>query len=258
MEKCGRINSRKNHVRHSPKIGAGGSPLQPKIKHMLSPTEYRSQLKSMLLAHGNHERALAQMQYLRNQFEFYGLKAPELAALSKAFFKENGLFDGEQLKAFARLAFEDEHREVQYVGLQMVERQLKKQSSDFIVLLEELITTKSWWDSVDWCNKLVGLHFKKHPDLILPITSRWMDSGNFWLQRVCLIFQLTYREKTDFELLKKYILALAGTKEFFLQKGAGWALRQYAKTAPEAVRAFVLETPQLAPLTKREALKGDL
>ncbi len=82
-----------------------------------------------------------------------------------------------------------------------------------------------------------------------------MASGNIWLQRICLIFQLTYKEETDFALMKEYILRLAASKEFFIQKGAGWALRQHSKYDPEGVVEFVQNYPQLAPLTRREALK---
>ena len=46
-------------------------------------------------------------------------------------------------------------------------------------------------------------------------------------------------------------------KEFFIQKAQGWALREFAKTNPEAVRNFVSENEKvLSPLTKREALKN--
>ena len=118
----------------------------------------------------------------------------------------------------------------------------------------ELITTNSWWDTVDWLAKLVGEHFRRYPALIRPGTERWMASDNFWLQRVCLIFQLKYKGATDAALLFGYVRRIAGSREFFLQKGAGWALREYSKTDPDDVRAFV-ETTRLAPLTKREALR---
>jgi 3-methyladenine DNA glycosylase AlkD len=75
-----------------------------------------------------------------------------------------------------------------------------------------------------------------------------------WLQRVSIIFQLSYKNDTDSALLFEYIRRLAGSKEFFIQKGAGWALRQYSRTNPEAVRAFIAATP-LAPLTRREGLR---
>jgi len=135
-----------------------------------------------------------------------------------------------------------------------VQKTLKAKAPEFIEFLEELILANSWWDTVDWISKLVGMHFKRFPQLIVPVTERWMDSGNFWLQRVCLIFQLSYKEKTDADLMFKYVRRVADSKEFFLQKGAGWALRQYSRTNPEAVREFLAST-RLSALTKREAMR---
>ena len=223
--------------------------------HRMNTEQYLHHVQAIFLEKGDWETAQGQMRYMRNQFEYYGLKAGRWMELSKVIFKEKGILEGEQLKELVRLCFDDVHRELHYFALEMVQKTLKKQPADFIQFLEELITTKSWWDTVDWLAKLVGIHFKKYPALILPTTERWMASGNFWLQRVCLIFQLTYREKSDFGLMKKYILQIAGSKEFFLQKGAGWALRQHSRTAPAAVTEFVQNNPQLAALTKREAMR---
>lgn len=217
--------------------------------------QYLQHVQAVFLENGDPATAQGQMRYMRNQFDFYGLKAGHWMALTKEIMAEKGIPEGEELKRLARLCFDDEHRELHYFALEMVQKSLKKQPAEFIDFLEELITTKSWWDTVDWLAKLVGLHFKKHPQLISPVTQRWMASGNFWLQRVCIIFQLTYRDKTDFELMKNCILQVASSKEFFLQKGAGWALRQYSRTDPNGVREFVGENPQLAALTKREALR---
>jgi 3-methyladenine DNA glycosylase AlkD len=75
-----------------------------------------------------------------------------------------------------------------------------------------------------------------------------------WLQRTCLIFQLGYKNKTDFDLMKACILKLSGSKEFFIQKAIGWALRQYARTDGNAVISFT-ENTELKPLSRREALK---
>lgn len=81
-----------------------------------------------------------------------------------------------------------------------------------------------------------------------------MDSENIWLQRTCLIFQLRYKKETDFELMQSYIIRLAAQKEFFIRKAIGWALRQYAKENPEAVKDFIARQ-ELSNLSKREALK---
>ena len=217
---------------------------------------YTAGLKAILHECGDPARAQGQMWYMRYQFEFFGLKAPEWVAISKDYFKNNGLLQGDELLQFARLCYAQDQREMQYLALQAIELNLKKpQTPEFINLLEELITTKSWWDSVDWIAKLVGKHFMHHPQQIIPVTEKWMDSGNIWLQRVCIIFQLAYKQKTDTALLFKYILRLAPSKEFFIQKGAGWALRQHTRVDAELIQAFVAQNPQLAALTKREALR---
>ena len=222
---------------------------------MTTPVEYLQHVKSVFQAAGDPERAQQQMAYMRNQFEYYGLRAPEWVALSKQIFADKGIPEGEDLQTLARLCMEDEYREINYFALEMVQKVQKKQPEAFIEFFEELITTRSWWDTVDWLSKLVGIHFRRFPHLIAPVTERWMASGNMWLQRVCLIFQLTYKEKTDTELMFRFILELQDSKEFFIQKAAGWALRQYSKTDPEAVKAFIEAHPGLAPLTKREGLK---
>lgn len=221
---------------------------------MLHPEQYLLNIRRLFAAHGNPAVAEGQMNYMRNQFEFFGLKAPEWMALAKNAFQEWGMPQEEDIKTIARLCYEDEHREMQFFAIEMVQRELKKQPEDFFDFLEELITAKSWWDTVDWLAKIAGEHFRRFPHLTQPVTERWMESGNIWLQRSAIIFQLRFREKTDARLLFTYILRVAGSKEFFLQKGAGWALREYSKTDPEAVRDFVRQHP-LAPLTKREALK---
>lgn len=220
----------------------------------MSPDAYLNFLKKHFQQMGSPEVAQGQMRYMRYQFEFYGMKAPVWYPFSKKIIGEQGVLMGEDLKEFVRLCYADEHRELQFFSIEMVQTGLKNQDSDFIDFLEEMICTKSWWDTVDWLSKIVGMHFKKYPGLVRPVTERWMQSGNIWLQRACLIFQLMYREKTDKDLLFEYIRQLRYSKEFFIQKGAGWALRQYSKTNPEAVIDFIRQE-ELAPLTKREGLK---
>ena len=220
----------------------------------MSPASYFEFVRDTFRENGNPDIAQVQMWYMRHQFDYFGMKMPQWMALTKEIHKTHGLPNGEDLKTLARLCFEDDRREMQYFALETAQKALKKQPPEFIDFLEELILTKSWWDTVDWIAKLVGIHFRQFPELIKPVTEGWMESGNIWLQRVSMIFQLTYKEKTDADLMFDYIRRLSGSKEFFIQKAAGWALRQYARTDPEAVHAFVAATP-LAALTRREALK---
>lgn len=216
---------------------------------------YLNDVKALFLDKGNPDIAPMQAKYMRNQFSYYGLKAPVWTELTRQVLKEKGLPKGEDLQTLVRLCFEEEYRELHYFSLELVQRSIKKQEEGFIHFLEELITTKSWWDTVDWlANKMVGLHLRRFPSLIPAAPDRWIESDNIWLQRTALLFQLKYKQDTNAELLFRYILRRADSKEFFIQKGAGWALREYSKTAPQTVVTFI-ESHQLPALTKREGLK---
>lgn len=199
--------------------------------------------------------AEGQARYMRDQFRFLGIQTPRRQALLREWIAAEGIPAwGGPLERTVRGCFRSPYRELHYAGLFLLERSLRRAGPEAVELLEELALTHSWWDTVDWIAKLAGIHFRRYPAQIKPVTRGWMESGSLWLQRLALIFQLGYREKTDRDLLFGYILRVADSREFFLQKGAGWALRQYARTDPEAVRAFV-GNHRLAPLTRREALK---
>lgn len=221
----------------------------------MNPREYLKDIRQLFAAHGDPLTAEGQMAYMRHQFSFYGLKAPVWTALFREFVREHGYpAYGGDLEEVVRRAYEEEHRELHYVALQIIEKTQKNSGADLIQLLEELILTHSWWDTVDWIAKLVGIHFQRFPDQIAPVTERWMASDSFWLQRVAIIYQLRYKDRTDTDRLFRYILQVARSREFFLQKAAGWALRQHAKTDPALVAAFV-SRETLPALTVREARK---
>jgi 3-methyladenine DNA glycosylase AlkD len=70
-----------------------------------------------------------------------------------------------------------------------------------------------------------------------------------------ILFQLTYKTKTDTNLLSKYIENSQLHEDFFVRKAIGWALRAYANTNKKWVTQFVKDHPSLSNLSKREALK---
>lgn len=223
---------------------------------VLSSVDYYQIMVTHLEQNGNPEIAAAQQKYMRNQFKFYGLKSPERRLIQKAILVEYGMPTIEQLPKLLTLMWQNPHRDLQLYGIDLIERSIKKVEKDFITVLEKLIITKSWWDTVDMlAGKLVAQHFKRFPELVPNYPNKWMASKNMWLQRSAIIFQLKYRKTTDTDLLFDYILQLKDSKEFFIQKAAGWALREYSKTDWELIHDFIEEHPDLAPLTRREGLK---
>ncbi len=194
-------------------------------------------------------------QYMRNLHPFYGIKKPNRTIILKECLAMHGLPAPADLPALLSLFWHKSEREWHYCALDIFEQCLKKCDETALDWIEKLIVQKSWWDTVDYlAPRLAGKLFLRFPEQILPYTSRWIESDNLWLQRSALIFQLSYKAKTDFALLTAYIDLCKDSKEFFIQKAIGWALRQYARTAPEKVRNFVAMA-KLAPLSRREAMK---
>ncbi|EAD5711717.1 DNA alkylation repair protein [Listeria innocua] len=191
--------------------------------------------------------------YMKNQFPFLGIRATERKKLVADFLRENGMPD-DLLRLVVEL-FAEEERELQYAAIDLLSRYGKKQASEAIEIYEQLVTTKSWWDTVDGlAGTVVSNHFKLYPDLIPIYNEAWINGDNIWLARTAILFQLKYKEETNDELLFANCEKWLGSKEFFIQKAIGWALRQYAKVDSEAVRVFV-NSHTLAPLSRREALK---
>jgi len=203
----------------------------------------------------NDAIALQMKKYMKGQYEYFGIKAPERREVLRLFLQHYGLPD--DMEAMARNCWDLPQREYQYFAMEVLAKKAKKAPAERIGLYEYMITTKSWWDTVDYiAANLVGPYFQKYPEKIRPVTERWMSSGNIWSQRSSLLFQLRFKKNTDLELMTDYIRRLYGSKEFFINKAIGWVLREYSKTDPNWVVDFVeKEKDHLANLSKREALK---
>jgi 3-methyladenine DNA glycosylase AlkD len=215
---------------------------------------YVATIKTLLEQHADPGQAGPMKKYMRDQFEYLGIKSPQVRTLFRQTIRELGLPAVEDLDEIVRDLWDLPQREYQYLAIGLMERLEKKLPSGAIKTLEYMITHKSWWDTVDNISHVVGVHFKRYPAVRERYLTKWRASKDFWLRRTVILFQLDYKEETDFELLQELIQENLGSNEFFINKAIGWSLRQYARIDPEAVKKFVKSTP-LHPLSKREAMK---
>ncbi|NCI50592.1 DNA alkylation repair protein [Sediminibacterium roseum] len=191
--------------------------------------------------------------YMLNQFDFFGVPAPARREIAKTHVKQHPLTLPAELEAIVKDCFQLPQRELQYFGIQLFALHKKLWNAASIGLIEHCLLQKSWWDTVDGiASEWLTAYFKMFPQQIVPVTSKWNRSANIWLQRSSIMFQKAFKKDTDTALLSKYILNCAASKEFFIQKAIGWALREYGKVNGDWVRNFVKEHT-LAPLSVREA-----
>lgn len=217
---------------------------------------YLKKIQKILAANSDTTNAKGAKAYLLNQFEFYGIKTPLRRKICKEFYKANPINDHNELSTLIKECFGEPQRELHYFAIELLGYHKKLWSKQTIPLIEWMITHQSWWDSVDSTNSFViSKYFLQFPEAIEATTIKWNQSNNKWLQRMSLLFQLTYKEKTNTVLLTHYIEHTQLEEDFFIRKAIGWALRAYAYTNKKWVIQFVKDHPSLSNLSKREALK---
>lgn len=207
-----------------------------------------------LEARADNARALDMSKYMKNKFEFFGVGAKERNEIWKPYFKEakkTKKIDWE----FIEICFKHEKRECQYTAAYYLKYMQNSLSEDDIPKLKELVLTKSWWDTVDILDKVIGSIIYNNKKLY-SIMLEWSEDDNIWLRRVAIDHQLLRKEHTDIKLLEKILINNLNHKEFFVNKAIGWALRDYSKTNPLWVRNFIeRHRENMASLSIREASK---
>ncbi len=205
----------------------------------------------------NPVRAVAMRAYMRDQFEYYGIPAPAQRAIQRdVLAKHPPPTHEDALKDLVLACWSRPEREWQYFGCSLCARGARAASPRFLTTVRKVITTKSWWDTIDnLASHTTGTLVRRHPSLVRTM-DRWIEHPNIWLVRTAILYQLSYGKDTDAVRLFDYCLRRSTDTEFFIRKAIGWSLRQYSKTDERAVRTFVHEHgEELSGLSKREALK---
>ncbi|MFN8321893.1 MAG: DNA alkylation repair protein [Chitinophagales bacterium] len=222
---------------------------QPQIHTYLAP------LQKAYEAQRDDAQAEEMSRYMKSLFPFIGIPSPYRKEVFKQHLALHGLPEYKDLFAIVKSAYAQPEREFHYIAIDLAGKFAKTADGSFVPLLEFLITKNSWWDSVDSvASNCTRDFFKRNIPLQIPVTGKWMNSENMWLQRASILFQLNYKNNTNEKLLYKYILHLKESPEFFIQKAIGWALREYSKTNPQSVKRF-LANNDLPKLSVREASK---
>ena len=208
-----------------------------------------------VLAHT--ENATAMAAYMKDRFQFLGIKAPQRkAGLKEVIQLHKAKLDRKSILAITKTLYKLPYREYHYCAVELVTRFVKgKFEREDIGCIEFLIVTHSWWDSVDMiCKHHLGSYLLQFPDQVAPIIQRYSDADHLWLNRSAILFQLEYKSQTNADLLFALCAIHKNSTAFFIKKAIGWALRTYSKTDPEAVQQFVAKHT-LSPLSKKEALR---
>ncbi|MET9375670.1 DNA alkylation repair protein [Streptomyces sp. NPDC002992] len=215
-----------------------------------------ARLTELYPAAGDPFRAQEMVAYMKGAAPFLGIRTPERRALSRTVLDGTTRPDEADCTAVALRCFALPEREYHYFAVDYLRRHVRRCSSGFLPVARRLVTTDSWWDTVDHLAAHVVGGLVAADRALAARMDEWIEDDDPWVARTALLHQLRFRDATDSERLFAHCLRRAGDTDLFLRKAIGWSLREYAKTDPDEVRAFVEQhRGRLSPLSVREALK---
>lgn len=199
-------------------------------------------------------------RYMKSRMPYLGVQALQLRKVVKAVIAEHPLSSFEDWRdTILEIWRQARYREERYAAIELAGYRHYRQfrTLEALPIYEEVITAGAWWDYVDSiATHQLGELLRHYPADMAPLLRNWAADDDIWKRRSAILAQLNFKGETDLNLLYDCIRPSLSASEFFLRKGIGWALRQYARTNPREVLRFVRQhESQLSPLTKREALK---
>ncbi len=217
-------------------------------------------VRDALASGGDPEKAAQQQRYMKSALPYRGYAAPELKALLRPLLASYDPGDRVAWEGTVRALWDGAtHREERYAAISVARHRKARGwlAPESVPLFRHLVVTGAWWDLVDeTAQHLVGPALAGHREAMTPVMRAWASDDNLWIRRTAVLSQLGLKTGTDTDLLRHTIDANVDDPTFWLRKAIGWALRDYARTDPEWVRAEVLRHgDRMSGLSRREALK---
>ncbi len=231
-------------------MGAAGEP----------DTALLAALSAGLAQAADPSQAQPMQAYMKSAMPFLGVKLPALRWVCRVVFAAHPLGSFARWEVTVRALWrEARYREERYAAIELAgyRRYRDYQTLDALPLYEEMIGAGAWWDLVDsLATHQIGGLLRRYPEPMKATILAWSRDANLWRRRAAILSQNSFKAATDEALLLACIEPNLSERDFFIRKGIGWALREYAKTNSDAVRRFVrAHEGEMSPLSRREALK---
>jgi 3-methyladenine DNA glycosylase AlkD len=178
------------------------------------------------------EEALAHVGNIRGSVPLHRLESKHKYSFSVLTF-------GEQLVIWDQLWCGENNFWVRLHAYFFLERHIKNKAA----LLEMWPVIVRWQNYVDdWglCDALAKIYTKilvVAPEEVYAQLEKWNTDPNLWMRRQSVVSLLYYsrtkKQFPSFTQIEALIVQLLGDKEYYVQKGVGWAMREMHTVYPD-------------------------
>lgn len=203
------------------------------------------------------EIANQMQQYMKTEMPFYGVQAGKRQEIFKPLAKKYPPGSFEEYTEVIEQLWNKKHREEKYFAIMFARRFKKYQLIEALPTYTKMIQEGAWWDFVDdIASNLIGVLLEKYPVEMNEQLNLWIEHENIWLRRTAILAQLKFKQKTNKEMLFSLCRKCIAEESFWIRKAIGWALREYSKSNPDAVKRFIDKNRhEISALTLKEATK---
>jgi 3-methyladenine DNA glycosylase AlkD len=139
-------------------------------------------LRTQLKKEADPEVAAGARAYMRNKFQFIGVKTPDRRRISRNIIKQSQVMTEKELVLLCQDLWNEKEREFQYVACDLLIKNSKRLSQDFVIKHAKwFITNKSWWDTVDAIRTAIEPVIDRNRQL-RKLTDQWIKYDNIWFE----------------------------------------------------------------------------
>jgi 3-methyladenine DNA glycosylase AlkD len=139
---------------------------------MASSKQLVSTLRKELTKHADPQASKDAAAYMRNQFEFIGIKTPLRRELAKDLVNQSKELSEHELIELCRELWKQSEREFHYIACDLLAKNAKRLSPSYVKRdAPWFIKNKSWWDTVDSVRKSIEIVVSANPELT-PLAKR--------------------------------------------------------------------------------------
>lgn len=201
------------------------------------------QIRAKFFSLADKERAVNSKRYLKSPYEFYGLKVPEIRKIAKDY-KNMDFYSA--LNLFEELWNSRNHEEMSF-ALYFLSGYVKQHPMEIWKFLLQRIEKAKSWDHIDELSShTLGKILLERIDLMNEI-KKLSESRNPWLRRASIVSTCQLIGKNKIELTLRLAEKLIYDEDVYVQKGAGWMLREAGKKNRGMIRDFILMHIDMKP-----------
>jgi 3-methyladenine DNA glycosylase AlkD len=202
------------------------------------------QIRKKLIELGNEKRAIQEKRYLKSPYEFYGVSIPNVRLISKEL-KNIGF--RRVLNLIDVLWNSGKHEEM-WLALHILSYHVKKHRLEVWEFLMKRLDRAKTWDLTDEMSGHVLGPILAEDTKLLDEIKKLGGSKNPWLRRISIITSGNLIRKNEIELTLTLAENLIYDEDIYVQKGAGWMLREAGKKNGAVVREFILKHIDMKPI----------